>query len=119
MIVEDTCTPKCIYYKKFMSRGKRSCPHFIETTWATKDNPQPKIIQDCANKRAVILQIDLFNRLLGLQQAAEQERNLQHKMLVAAVKLAKVQGITDMPLIEVEDVVDVKLIEDKRDEVIG
>lgn len=119
MKVENTCTPGCAYYKRFMSRGKKSCPFFIETTWATKDSPQPKIVQDCANKRAVILQIDLFNRMLGLQKAAEQERNLQHKMLVAAVKIAKLQHLTDTPLIDVEDVVDAELIEDKRDEVIG
>lgn len=118
MKVEDTCTPKCAYYKKFMSKGQKSCPHFIETTWASKTDPRPKIAQDCASKRAVILQIDLFNRLLGLQQAAEQERNLQHKMLVAAVKMAKLQGLS-LPQIDVEDVVDAKLIEDKRDEVIG
>ena len=94
MEVTDTCAKTCVYWEKY----KQNCPHFIQTMWGDKKSPQPKLVNDCAPKRAVILQIDAFNRMLGLQQAAEQERNLQHGMLKVMAEVAKIDSV--LPLID-------------------
>ncbi len=94
MNVVDTCQKSCVYYKKY----KENCPHFIQTMWGDTKSVQPKIINDCAPKRAVILQIDAFNRMLGLQKAHEQERNLQHGMLKVMAEVAQIDSV--LPLID-------------------
>jgi len=105
MIIEDTCTKTCAYYKKFKMGSKRkSCPHYMQTTWSSKDRAVPKTVDDCSHKRALILQIDAFNRMLGLQQAAEGERNMTHKLLVAVAEVAR--HVPETPLITHEDFVD-------------
>ena len=97
MIIEDTCTPKCAWYKKYRRRDMQTCPNFMETTWTADNLPGPKIVCDCAPKRALILQIEAFNRMLGLQQAAEKERNMQHTLIKTLVSYADVQG-TPIPI---------------------
>ncbi|MHC4640118.1 MAG: hypothetical protein ACYS32_00635 [Planctomycetota bacterium] len=114
MLIEDTCTPKCAYYERFTDAdGNQRCPHYIQTTWQSDDVPGPKTVEDCATKRAVILQIDAFNRMLGLQQAAEQERNLQHKMLVALVEVANNHSL---PRLSIDDAEVLQIEEPKDDE---
>jgi hypothetical protein len=115
MIIEDTCTATCAYYKKYKMAGeKKTCPHYMETTWASKERPVPKIAHDCSHKRCLILQIDAFNRMLGLQQAAEEERNMQHKMLIGLAAMAQTEGMK--PIFIEADILDSKQIEDKSDE---
>ncbi len=94
MDVTNTCHKGCVYYKKY---GHAKCPHFIQTVWTDKKSAQPKVIDDCAPKRSVLLQIDAFNRMLGLQQSFEQERNLQHGMLKV---MGEVANIDITPLID-------------------
>jgi hypothetical protein len=116
MIIEDTCTKTCAYYKKYkMSGNRKTCPHYMRTTWASKERAVPKTVDDCSHKRALILQIEAFNRMLGLQQACESERNTQHKLLIAVAEVAKHATV---PLITVEDFVDadIKQIEATKDE---
>jgi hypothetical protein len=73
--VTDTCTEECAFYKKYMKPGKSQCPFYIGTTWVNEENTQPKIVNDCAPKRSVIMQTETFNRMLGLQISFEEQRN--------------------------------------------
>jgi hypothetical protein len=119
MIIEDTCTKTCAYYKKYKMGGDRKiCPHYMITTWASKERTVPKTVNDCSHKRGLILQIEAFNRMLGLQQASESERNTQHKLLIAVAEVAK---HTPALLITDEDFVDadIKQIEATKDEIIS
>ena len=90
----------------------------MKTTWASKERAVPKTVNDCSHKRALILQIEAFNRMLGLQQASESERNTQHKLLIAVAEVAQ---HTSTPLITVDDFVDadIKQIEAPNDETIS
>ena len=105
MIIEDTCTKTCAYYKKFkMGSERKTCPHYMQTTWSSKDRQVPKTVDDCSHKRGLILQIEAFNRMLGLQQACESERNTQHKLLVAVAEVGRYAPL--QPLITDKDFVD-------------
>jgi hypothetical protein len=90
----------------------------MTTTWASKDRQVPKTVNDCSHKRGLILQIEAFNRMLGLQQASESERNTQHKLLIAVAEVAKhtpTLQITDEDFVDA----DIKQIEATKDEIIS
>ena len=108
MIIEDTCTRTCAYYKKYkMHSDKKTCPYYMQTTWRSKELALPKTVNDCTHKRCLILQIEAFNRMLGLQKSNESERNTQHKLLVAVAEVARL--VPDRPLIKIEDFVDAEI----------
>ncbi len=104
MEIVDTCSKNCVFYEKYKER----CPHYIQTVWTDKKQAQPTVINDCAPKRAVILQTDAFNRMLGLQRASEQERNLQHGMLTVMAEVAKIDSV--LPLLEAAKVPDAEIL---------
>ena len=82
---------KCKFWKKY----KENCPNYIETTWAALSGNQPYLVKDCAPKRAVIMTMDLSNRLLGLQKELNVEREAQHQtasVLADMIQLAQ-QGM--------------------------
>jgi len=106
MNVQPTCHTGCKYWKKY----KENCPHFFKTTWTPSDGAQPYQIDDCAPKRSVLLTMDLNNRLLGFQKAAEEDRNLQNnniKLLLADMinQQMEVPQITikDAEVLQIED----------------
>ena len=80
--MQDTCSKeKCPYWKKFYSRKHgQQCPFFVETTWTQEKEHTPKIVMDCSPKRSLLMQMDLSNRLIGAQKAAEQARNESNRV---------------------------------------
>ncbi len=84
---EDTCFDKCRYYKK-----KDRCPFYMELVW-NNDTGEAKTTRDCTPRRQILMAIDQDQRLLGMQQAAEQERNYQRRVLDAVVAVARKAGI--------------------------
>ena len=91
-MAEDTCIKECAYYKKYNKKGMNTCPFYLQTTWIN-DSGTPKVIQDCAHKRAVILLMEQNSRIIGVQQASEMERNVQHKVLQAVASIKKQQKL--------------------------
>lgn len=82
-MIHNTCLEKeCKFWKKY----KKGCPNFVETVWTPSNGGQPQTILDCAPKRSLLLLTELSNRLIGVQQAAEQERNAMHKMTTIMAK---------------------------------
>jgi hypothetical protein len=92
-----------------MKRGKKACPFWLETTWVDQSTGQPKVINDCAPKRSVMLSIDGFNRMQGLQQAAEQERNMQHRVLQTVAEVANAN--IPLPQLTFETVEDAEVLQ--------
>lgn len=87
-IVEDTCIKECAFFEKYMTDGK-TCPFYFSTTWLNEKTDQPKIINDCTSKRSLILQIEAFNRMQGLQIDFEQQRNKNTGNTDVVLKMAQ------------------------------
>ena len=81
--MESTCIETCKFWKKY----KDKCPFYLETLWSNDESSTPKVVRDCSPKRSLLVVMDLSNRLLGVQQAAEQERNMQHRVVEKLVDL--------------------------------
>lgn len=96
--MESTCKMSCPFWKKY----QHNCPHYIETTWMPHDESQsPKVIRDCAPKRSLILQLELHSKLEGMIVASNQERNINHQVLVSiheAIELQKYPMIEMTPI---------------------
>lgn len=77
-MMENTCKPESCKLHALLGREPSECPHYIETWW-TPAGPdgqrRPVLVQDCAPKRILIMVQDLSNRLVGVQQAHEEQRN--------------------------------------------
>lgn len=72
--MEETCNfEQCKFGKSFFN-NRTECFNFVETWWKPLEG-QPKLVGDCAPRRTMLMVQDLYNRLIGLQQASEQERN--------------------------------------------
>jgi hypothetical protein len=72
--VTDTCIKNCVFFEKYMQDGN-NCPFYMQTTWLDEKSGQPKICNDCAPKRSLMLQVEDFNRMQGLQRAFDEQRN--------------------------------------------
>jgi hypothetical protein len=81
--MESTCTKDCKFWKKY----KDKCPFYIQTTWSKDGEPTPRVVEDCTPKRSMILIMEMSNRFLGLQQATEQERNMQHRVVEKLIQM--------------------------------
>lgn len=70
--MEGTCKKeKCPFYKE---HGK-DCPFYVETWWQEGENGKTALVEDCAPIRAMVMQQDFHNRMVGIQQAVESQRN--------------------------------------------
>ena len=108
--MEDTCLKdKCFWW----NLGDGPCPNYVEGWWAPTEGP-PKLICDCAPKRILLLLQEVYNRVLGVQQSNEQQRNVTAQALGAILQLAT-QKKEALPFKrdEVIDVVAVEVQEDK------
>lgn len=73
--MENTCQfEKCAFAKRLKLRSAQECNNYIESWWTQKDE-KPVLISDCAPKRTMLMVMDLNNRLIGVQQSQEQQRN--------------------------------------------
>ncbi len=72
----DTCKfSSCVIAKRLKIKVAEECPNHVATWWTQKDQ-KPVLISDCATQRIVFMVQDLHNRLIGVQQSQEQQRNV-------------------------------------------
>lgn len=83
--MEGTCSKDCPLWKKY----KEKCPNYIEAWWKPDNGNEPKLIKDCAPKRTFLMIQELHNRLISLQQAQEQQRNLTSTVMTSLQGVAK------------------------------
>jgi len=95
--MENTCNHKeCKFYKFMKFKEPAECFNYKESWW-TQEKGEPNLVKDCAPTRTIIMVQDLYNRLIGVQKASEQERNAMIKF-AQAVNEAK-----DIVKIEIND----------------
>ncbi len=76
----DTCNwGQCYFSQLFDKRDQ--CPYFHQLHWATADGGMQYSTDDCAAKKTMLMVQELFTRLIGVQQAREQERNAAHALV--------------------------------------
>ena len=85
--MEDTCNKDCEFGKLFKS--ERECCNYIESWWKPLEG-QPVLIKDCAPRRNFWMIQDLYNRLIGVQQANEEQRNESNKIVSAFAKIVNI-----------------------------
>lgn len=68
--MENTCSENCFLWKKY----KKRCPNYVESLW-NPNKGKPILIKDCAPKRTFLMIQELYNKLEGVQQSQEQQRN--------------------------------------------
>lgn len=98
--MEDTCFDGCRYRDK-KGNYKKTCPDYIELTWQT-DSGQAKVTHDCVRRRSLLMMMNWDQRLLGVQQAAEQERNASHDLVS---KLGEIVEMAHHKRIESDDII--------------
>ena len=86
-MAENTCnSEKCAHALLMQELGKLldvkvcypdACPNFIQN-WFNPDETHNEsyLVNDCAPKRQVLMQMQYFNRSIGVQKALEQQRNV-------------------------------------------
>ena len=72
--MQGTCNEKGCKLFDLIGGTPEQCPNFVQTMWQSQDS-QPILVKDCAPKRTMIMMQEIHNRLVGLQQASEQQRN--------------------------------------------
>lgn len=72
--MQGTCNEKDCKLFDLIGGTPEQCPNFVQTMWQP-DKGQPVLVRDCAPKRTMIMTQEIYNRLIGLQQASEQQRN--------------------------------------------
>lgn len=89
--MEATCKKgDCTFWDK-----KKGCPLMVQTAWqpALPQGGKPEFLDDCAPRRTMFMVQDLYNRLIGTQQAVEEMRNENAWVQVVAEVLGKNSGI--------------------------
>ena len=72
----DTCKfSTCVIAKRLKIKVVEECPNHVSTWWNQKDE-KPVLISDCAPQRTMFMIQDLHNRLIGVQQSQEQQRDI-------------------------------------------
>ncbi|MCW7076424.1 MAG: hypothetical protein OCU18_03920 [Candidatus Syntrophoarchaeum sp.] len=76
--MNDTCTKECENWKK-----RKKCPNYLITAWTNEETGETKSIEDCAPKRNLFLLQELTSRVIGMQKALEQQRNVNSDLTIA------------------------------------
>lgn len=83
--------------------GFTECPNYIETLWHEKDNPQPRIVKDCAPKRTLLMLQELYNRTFSLQQQVSQGEGQIIELKATLSNLCRlVKYVQDNPILPEE-----------------
>lgn len=70
--MQDTCKkPACHLWKKY----QEACPNYIKSEWRNEESGELRLIHDCAPVRTMIMLSEIYNKIIGVQKAAEQTRN--------------------------------------------
>ena len=68
---QDTCPGRpCPYWKRY----KENCPFFVEGGWKTPDG-HTYTTKDCAPKRSMILQQQIYDTMIGVHKSHNESRN--------------------------------------------
>jgi len=77
----NTCEfPNCEFAKILMLNSSKQCPNYVESLWTKgpmqgEGNSRPQLVCDCSPRRTFLMIQELYNRLIGTQQAVENIRN--------------------------------------------
>lgn len=96
-MMQDTCFEGCRYRDK-KGRYRTECPDYIELSW-TADTGEVRKTHDCARRRSLLLMMNWDQRLMGVQQASEMERNATHEMIAAIGRIAGRGNSENHPLL--------------------
>ena len=86
--MKNTCEPKTCKLYELLGGTPEQCPNFIESWWKPLEG-DPVLIQDCSPKRILLVHQELFNRVIGLQKAQEEQRNESVKVLQSIFRLTQ------------------------------
>jgi hypothetical protein len=85
--MQNTCDFEKCYFAQLLDKVEQ-CPNYVEAWW-TPHKGQPELYKDCAPKRTQLMVQELYNRLTGLQQSSEQERNESNRVNKNLIELFK------------------------------
>lgn len=95
-MLQDTACENCPY-----KQDGKQCPNYIETIWHENDNPQPRVVRDCAPKRNLLLTQELYNRTFSLQkQISQQESEILDTKCTVKQLISAIQYIQEQKEIE-------------------
>ena len=75
---QNTCFEECRYRDK-KGKFRKSCPDYMELSWTTESG-EMAATEDCARRRTLLMIMNFDLKLIGVQQASEQERNASHNL---------------------------------------
>lgn len=78
--MENTCNYQNCQFAAQLFNKPEQCPFYVESWWKPLEG-QPELVKDCANKRIFLMVQNLHDRLIGVQQSQEQQRNESTKIL--------------------------------------
>ena len=102
--MENTCNfDKCKFGQGFFAK-EEECFNFKETWWRPLEG-EPVLVKDCAPIRTMLMVQGLHDRLIGVQQSQEQQRNESSKIISVFNKIvleAKNRMLNKMEIKELE-----------------
>jgi len=84
----NTCFEECRFRDK-KGKYKKTCPDYMELSW-TSDSSEVCITEDCAKRRTLLMLLGFDARMIGVQQASEEERNSNHKVVDKLVEIVDI-----------------------------
>ena len=85
--MENTCRKeKCPMWGLF-NDPEEPCINYVQSWWEDKQTGENKLVCDCVPKRTFIMLQHIMNRMDGVQQASEEERNKSNKLLKEVEKV--------------------------------
>lgn len=90
--MEGTCNfEKCVFAKTFFKEAKE-CFNYKEVWWKPLEG-EPKLVEECAPIRTLIMIQELSNRLVGVEKSQEELRNESVWVQVFAEIIGKNSGL--------------------------
>jgi len=78
--MENTCNAKECKFLELLGGDPSNCPNYVEGWWQPLEG-DPKLVKDCSPRRLILMMRNLEIRLLGVQQANEEQRNESNKVM--------------------------------------
>ena len=97
--MENTCDSENCKLFDLLGGIPEQCPNYQETWWTPEINGKPGtpiLIKDCAPRRTFIMIQELYNRMIGIQQAQEKQRDENIWVQVVAETIGKNIGGVDL-----------------------
>ena len=91
--MKDTCNWGECYYSTLFDK-REQCPYYHILHWQ-KGKGEVTMTHDCTTRRTMLMVQDLYNRLIGVQQSAEEERNQTHELVEVMGRV--IEAVQDNP----------------------